>query len=138
MHTTFLPTLFYLLLILLCWFAKAFLIPAKWYYGKGKELNNPYNLTGALFTFIAALLGILSIAAGMAQEYTEKKNSTTQNNVTVINRITVRAPQRLITGYGLRGLKREASNRKCKNLLASDLLAVVHHRFCKIAEPVAG
>lgn len=59
MHTTFLPTLLYLLFILLCWIAKAFLIPLRWFLGKGKELNNPLNLTAAFCTFIAAVLFFL-------------------------------------------------------------------------------
>src|SRR5258708_36394771 len=49
MHTTFLPTLFYLALISVCWAGKCFLVLTKWFLGKGKlEEINPLGMTSAL------------------------------------------------------------------------------------------
>ncbi len=48
MHTTFLPTLACLLLILICWFGRALLIPVHRFFGKAAEHEHPLKLTAAL------------------------------------------------------------------------------------------
>jgi hypothetical protein len=56
MHTTFLPTLVYLALVLVCWAGKCFLVVIKWFLGKGKlEEINPLGMTSALAALLAAV-----------------------------------------------------------------------------------
>ncbi|HEV7643750.1 MAG TPA: hypothetical protein VGO50_07350 [Pyrinomonadaceae bacterium] len=68
MHTTFIPTLLYLSLILFCWIAKALLIPVKWFFGLGQENKNPLKLTGLLLGVFAAIFGGLYVGFGLLQE----------------------------------------------------------------------
>ncbi|MET0751905.1 MAG: hypothetical protein ABWZ66_00965, partial [Pyrinomonadaceae bacterium] len=68
MHTTFIPTLLYLSMILFCWAAKALLIPVRWFFGKGHEHKNPLKLTATLCGIFIAIFTVLSLAAGSAQE----------------------------------------------------------------------
>lgn len=72
MHTTFLPIFLYLLFILFCWASKAFLIPARWFFGKGKEFKNPLDLTSGLCALIMAILAVLLFIVATMQEYTER------------------------------------------------------------------
>lgn len=63
MHTTFLPTLVYLSIILFGWLGKTLLIPIKWFFGLGQEHKNPLKLTAGLFGLIAAIFFFLTFAA---------------------------------------------------------------------------
>ena len=54
MHTTFLPTLAYLFIILVAWLGKTILIPFEWFLGKGKAHRNPLGLTASLFVLLAS------------------------------------------------------------------------------------
>lgn len=54
MHTTFLPTLAYLFIILVAWLGKTILIPFEWFLGKGKAHRNPLGLTATLFGLLAS------------------------------------------------------------------------------------
>ncbi len=60
MHTTFLPTVFYLGLICLALIDKAILIPINWFFEKGQEHKNPLKLTAALWSLFAVVFGVLS------------------------------------------------------------------------------
>lgn len=60
MHTSFIPTLFYLFLILLCWMAKTLLNILKKYSKIAKDHTNPFALTSALFAIVAAIFSFLS------------------------------------------------------------------------------
>jgi hypothetical protein len=76
MHTTFIPTLLYLSLILFCWIGKAMLIPVRWFFGKGQEHKNPLKLAAALCGLFVAIFTVLAFVASAAQERAEKKNQT--------------------------------------------------------------
>ncbi len=75
MHTTFLPTLLYLSLILLAWIAKVLLLPVKWFFGKGQEHKNPLKLTAALCTLLAVAFGLLAACIGKAQKQVDVPSS---------------------------------------------------------------
>lgn len=68
MHTTFIPTLLYLLIILLCWVGKALLIPVRGFFGLGQENKNPLKLTAGLCGIFAAIFTILFFVTGSIQE----------------------------------------------------------------------
>jgi hypothetical protein len=74
MHTTFIPTLLYLSLILFCWVGKALLIPIKLFFGLGQENKNPLKLTAGLCGIFAAVFTILFFVTGSVQERA-KENS---------------------------------------------------------------
>jgi len=67
MHTTFLPTLGYLGLILLFWIAKLVVLPVAKVLKKGREIDKPHNLMAGLFGFVGAValigVAILHVAA---------------------------------------------------------------------------
>lgn len=68
MHTTFIPTVLYLSLILFCWTGMAILTPVKWFFGKGQEHTHPLKLAGLLCGVFAAVFAILAVATGFVQE----------------------------------------------------------------------
>ncbi len=61
MHTTFLPTLLYMSLILLCWLGKALLIPMRWWLGQAQAHDNPLKLSAALCTLVSVTLVCLAM-----------------------------------------------------------------------------
>lgn len=73
MHTTFLPTLAYLALILVTWFAKLILTPVRWFFGKGHEHKSPLKLTAALCTTIAVIFALFSVGANSVYERVKEK-----------------------------------------------------------------
>lgn len=75
MHTTFLPTLAYLGVILAACMGKALLIPVRWFFGVGYE-KGPLRLTAALFALFAALFWLPTYGAGVAEEKAKKTPTT--------------------------------------------------------------
>jgi Helix-hairpin-helix containing domain/AAA domain len=66
MHTTFLPTMIYLILVLLAWTAKAALRPTRWFFSKGEHPDiNPVGLTAMLVTVIASVSSALAFFSGI-------------------------------------------------------------------------
>lgn len=66
MHTTFLPTVVYVLLVLLAWWTKATLGPVRWFLGRAQHQDiNPIGLTARLIASMAAMLGLASFAADL-------------------------------------------------------------------------
>lgn len=62
MHTTFIPTLIYLSVIMLCWIGKLVVLPVVKLFEKGGEVRNPHHLTAGVFAFVAAVfLGISTL-----------------------------------------------------------------------------
>ncbi len=61
MHTTFLPTLGYMALILLFWIAKLVVLPVAKVLKKGREIDKPHSLMAGLFAFVAAA-ALLAVA----------------------------------------------------------------------------
>ena len=61
MHTTFLPTLSYLALILLAWTGKALLIPVSRFFETGSRNPNPLHLTSMLFGIFLAIFTALAM-----------------------------------------------------------------------------
>jgi hypothetical protein len=72
MHTTFLPTFFYLGLVLLCWLAKLLLSVVKAFFGKGHTHSHPFKLTAALCGLVATFFTALAFAADAGQQYAEQ------------------------------------------------------------------
>lgn len=62
MHTTFLPTLGYLGVILLFWVAKLVVLPVARVLKKGGEIEKPHSMTAGLFGFVGA---VALVAAGV-------------------------------------------------------------------------
>lgn len=60
MHTAFLPTLFLLIILMVCWLIRIIVLPFEWFFGKGKANTNPLGLTSTLFMILA---GIFFLAA---------------------------------------------------------------------------
>lgn len=56
MHTVFLPTLLYLLLIGLLCLAKVLLVSVGWFLGRARVVENPLALTAALFGLLCTIL----------------------------------------------------------------------------------
>lgn len=67
MHTTFGPTAVYLTVILLCWLAKFIYRPINWVFYRGKS-SNPFGLTVALFSCVAAMLFGISMLMGHMED----------------------------------------------------------------------
>ncbi|MEM6823182.1 MAG: hypothetical protein AAF558_14720 [Verrucomicrobiota bacterium] len=82
MHTTFIPTLVYLSLILLAWLGKLGISVIRLVFGRASHPEiNPFSFAAALVTFIGALLLAVSGAAGFfedAAKEEEEKNSKTE------------------------------------------------------------
>ncbi len=79
MHTTFIPTVIYLFIILLCWLAKFMLQPAHLFFGWARVHNHPLRLTAALCGVFVAVFTVLSFAAATAEEKL-KQDIKIQNN----------------------------------------------------------
>ena len=61
MHTTFLPTIFYLSVILLCWLAKLVVLPIAKVLSKGQDIDQPHQLTAGVFLLISSVFGSILI-----------------------------------------------------------------------------
>lgn len=72
MHTTFIPTVIYLLLIGVCWMAKFILTVAGKFTKKALQHEKPCELTAALFGIFVALFTALSWTLGSAEDWLEK------------------------------------------------------------------
>jgi hypothetical protein len=60
MHTSFLPILLLFVLILACWIAKVFLLPVRWFLGRGQHPDiNPLGLSAGLFGLLTVALTTL-------------------------------------------------------------------------------
>ena len=81
MHTTFIPTIIYSLLIICSWVAKIILCFFEWFFGAGKTNKNPLKLTAALLTIFSILFAGLSYGVGVYEEYMEKYNNRPNNGM---------------------------------------------------------
>jgi len=77
-HTTFLPTLAYLFLIMVAWLGKVQLIAVRWFLGKGAESKNPLALTAALCVLIMVVFGALAGAASYAEDYAKRESEAAE------------------------------------------------------------
>ncbi len=59
MHTTFIPTLLYLILITFCWLGKLLVLPVASILSRGAVVEKPHSLTAGVFLFIAAVFGVI-------------------------------------------------------------------------------
>src|SRR5262249_12125301 len=57
MHTVFLPLLFYLSIVMLCWVGKGVVLYREWFYGTAKEVNG-LNMTSRFLSLIALIVGL--------------------------------------------------------------------------------
>ncbi len=74
MHTTFLPTLFYLALILFAWVSRCLLRPVRWLFGVGHEHKNPLKLTAGVLGFVSSVFFALYLGMGQVEEYVKGKH----------------------------------------------------------------
>jgi len=81
MHTTFLPTILYLSLILAAWMGKVVLVPVGWFFGIGHEHKSPLKLTATLLTLLSVMFGVMAYAAGVGQERCEQKEKRSTQDV---------------------------------------------------------
>jgi len=81
MHTTFLPTAFYLSIILFCWLAKTVLTVAHWFFEKGQESKNPLKLTAAACGVMLAILSLAAYGAGVIEEHLKDKEKKAATKV---------------------------------------------------------
>lgn len=63
MHTTFIPTLFYLSMILICWIGKLLVLPVTSFLSRGAVAEKPHHLMAGVFIFIATVFGVISKGA---------------------------------------------------------------------------
>ena len=65
MHTTFIPTLFYLIFVLSCWLAKGILALTRLFFAKGHHPDiNPVRMTAGFIGVMGALSGLACFALG--------------------------------------------------------------------------
>lgn len=64
MHTTFIPTLVYLSIILFCWIGKLFILPIALFTNRAMLIEQPHHLTAGVFAFLAVLFTIISTGIG--------------------------------------------------------------------------
>lgn len=72
MHTTFLPVLIYMRLVVSCWEVKVLLIPTRKFLAKARSHNRPLKLTAGLCTVISLFFGLSSTIVGFAPQYYAK------------------------------------------------------------------
>ena len=60
MHTTFIPTIMYLIVIALAYIGKLIILPIFHVFRKGRELEKPHDLTAGVFAFVAVLFVAIS------------------------------------------------------------------------------
>jgi len=73
MHTAFLPTCAYLLLMLVAWLGKLILIPADWFFRQAKGNPNPLKLTALLFAILVVVCAALHFAADTKHEHAKER-----------------------------------------------------------------
>lgn len=71
MHTTFIPTLFYLSVILLCWIGKLLVLPVAGVLSKGSAVDKPHHLTAGLLLLVVAVFAALGGLLAYIQEATK-------------------------------------------------------------------
>ena len=59
MHTTFIPTLLYLAIIIFCWIGKMFILPVAAIFKRGGLVEKPHNLTAGVFAFVTVVFGVI-------------------------------------------------------------------------------
>ena len=82
MHTTFIPTVLYLGLILVTWIGKVILIPAEWFFGKGQAHSNPLKLTTGLCGIFVAVLTSIVLIVGELENQAKELDKSSKKPVT--------------------------------------------------------
>ena len=75
MYTTFIPTLIYASIILMCYLAKLLVLPVAHILFKGKESEKPHHLMAALFALVAVIFGVLATGAGHMEDALSKDDT---------------------------------------------------------------
>ncbi len=68
MHTTFLPTLFYLAVIVLCGAAKLIVLPVAKVLSKGEAVDKPHHLTAGVFALVCVIFFGLAKGVNLLEE----------------------------------------------------------------------
>ena len=87
LHTTFIPLLIYMLMVLCCWLAKVFLQITRRYFGWGKELKNALAYTSAFISVLGAILSLIVFLVAFYQEYLERKQQTMRQPTSAVLRL---------------------------------------------------
>ena len=69
MHSTFLPTLIYVGILLLCWFGKELLLVVRWFFLINAESKRPLELTSCLLGVLATVFFGLGVAMEQAHKF---------------------------------------------------------------------
>lgn len=75
MHTTFIPTLLYFSLILLCWVGKWVILPVAMVLSRSEKVPKPHHLTAGVFAFVATIFLVLATGMGYVQEFLKSPGS---------------------------------------------------------------
>lgn len=89
MHTSFLPTIIYLSIILMCWVGKVILQPVVWFFGVGRTLKNPLKLTITVLTLFSVFLGALSYGAGAIEDRLKEKEKSEKIELSLNKQILI-------------------------------------------------
>ncbi|MBA7697134.1 hypothetical protein ES703_105792 [subsurface metagenome] len=84
MHTTFIPTLLYMILITLCWVGKLLVLPVASILSRGAVVEKPHHLTAGVFLFIAAVFGVISTGVDTLGNKTIESRLSTQESKPVL------------------------------------------------------
>jgi hypothetical protein len=68
MHTAFIPTATYLLLVVTCWVGRLVVLPVHALFARAKEIDNPHHQTAMLFAFMAVVFGVLASGVKLIQD----------------------------------------------------------------------
>jgi hypothetical protein len=68
MHTAFIPTATYLLLVATCWIGRLLVLPVHGLFARGKQIDNPHRHTAMLFALMAVIFGLLGSGVGFIQD----------------------------------------------------------------------
>lgn len=77
MHTTFIPTLLYLSVILLCWIGKLVVLPLAKFFWRGSEVEKPNLLTAGVFALLGAVCLLFAGISGVLEEKYKEPTPTT-------------------------------------------------------------
>ncbi len=103
MHTTFIPTILYLALILIAWIGKALLVPTDFIFRRFSEEKKPLIYAATLCTVIAAIFGVMTFLTGFWQDQVEKKERAAKEVACVDRHLGNDIEQKTILDARLRG-----------------------------------
>lgn len=83
MHSVFIPSLIYLLIILLCWMGKIFVLPIAKLFSRARYVDKPHRLTAGALLLLAAIFGGIWKGIDLIEQYQNK--TTPENELNIIH-----------------------------------------------------